>query len=266
MSVPPRIDAHTHVWPDNLAARALEGAFPELPRRGDGKVSSLAAALRAANVDAAVCLGVASESRHVAAVNRFSGSLPSPLIGFGSVHPRLNLDDVVADLHANRLRGVKIHPVLQQLGLDDPALRPLLDALSGEFVTVIHVGGGGPPNASDNCRPDQLRRLVRDFPRLEIIACHLGGYRMWEEAWDQVVGLPVHLDTSWPPGLAVLDPHRVVGLIERHGPERVVFGSDWPMADISAEVTAIQRLGLPQDQTEAIFGGNLERLLTKEVA
>jgi predicted TIM-barrel fold metal-dependent hydrolase len=256
-----RIDAHTHVWPDHLAERALDGAFPELPRRGDGKLASLQTSLQDAGIDAAVCLGVAVEARQVGAANRFVASLPENVIGFGSVHPSLNAEDVLSDLRVNHLRGVKIHPIVQDFRLDDPRLRPILDALSGEFVTVIHVGGGGPLKSADNAHPDQLRRLVRDFPRLNIIACHFGGYRMYQEALDCVVGLRVYLDTSWPPGLATLDARRVTNLIERHGPDRVVFGSDWPMADIRTEVLAIEQLDLPEEQTDAILGGNLQRML-----
>jgi uncharacterized protein len=260
MSTTPRIDAHTHVWPDHIAAQALNGPFPELPRRGDGRIASLQGALRDAGVDMAVCLGVAAEARHVGAVNRYVATLPANVIGFGSTHPSLRPDDVVSDLRANHLRGVKIHPIVQRFGLDDPGLQPILDAMSGEFVVVIHIGDGL-PGSGRNCHPEQLQRLVQDFPRLEIVACHLGGYRMYQEAREFAVGLPIYLDTSWPPGLAALDPNQVVQLIQQHGPDRVVFGSDWPMANITSEIEAIEQLGLPAEQNDAILGGNLQRLL-----
>jgi predicted TIM-barrel fold metal-dependent hydrolase len=261
-----RIDVHTHVWPDALAKRALTGAFPELPQRGDGRVASLQTALTEAGVDAAVCLGVAGDLKHVRAVNRFAGSLPAPLIGFGSVHPGVDPTELIDDLRAHRLRGVKIHPVVQGFALDDDRLRPILDALSGEFIAVIHIGGGGSDRVAGFASPDKLRRLVNSFPRLDIIACHFGGYRMWESAYPQVVGLPIFLDTSWPPSLAALEAHRVVALVQRHGPERIIFGSDWPMADIGEELAAVESLGLPAWQLDAIVGGNLQRLLAlKEV-
>lgn len=264
MSVTVRMDCHTHVWPDKIAAQALAGAFPELPRRGDGRVTSLQGALDDAGIDAAVCLGVANEARHVAAVNRFAGSLPAGLIGFGSVHPTLDPDVIVRDLRSNGLKGVKIHPIVQGFGLDDPALQTILDALQGEFAVIMHVGGGGAEHADHACGPEQLRRVVQDFPRLDVIACHFGGYRMLDAAEDVVVGLPVYLDTSWPPGLATLEPGRIAALVQRHGPDRIIFGSDWPMADIAAEVAAIERLGLPPWQIEAILGGNLQRMLAAE--
>jgi uncharacterized protein len=87
---------------------------------------------------------------------------------------------------------------------------------------------------------------------------------MLDEAEDTVVGTDVYLDTSWPPTLATLDPQRIRRLIERHGPDKVIFGSDWPMADPTAEIAAIRALGLSDDDTEAVLGGNLARLLGLE--
>jgi predicted TIM-barrel fold metal-dependent hydrolase len=58
-----------------------------------------------------------------------------------------------------------------------------------------------------------------------------------------------------------LRPARVRELIRRHGAERVVFGSDWPMTDPGAEVRAIDALGLSDDETKSVLGGTLARVL-----
>src|SRR5690606_22562066 len=122
------------------------------------------------------------------------------------------------------------------------------------------VGAAG-SDPGDRCTPETLATLVREFPRLDLIACHFGGYRMFERATDAVCGLPVYLDTSWPPGLATLDPAVVRDRIRKHGAERVVFASDWPMADQAAEVESIHRLGLTDEETASVLGGNAARLL-----
>jgi hypothetical protein len=79
-----------------------------------------------------------------------------------------------------------------------------------------------------------------------------------------MVGSRAILETSWPPSTAGLDQERVRAIIERHGPDRVVYGSDWPMTDPAAEIAAIRALGLPADQEAAILGGNLAALLGLE--
>jgi hypothetical protein len=255
------IDGHTHVYPDAVAKRAIGGAPGDLKRYGDGTVGSLTEVMAASGVDRSVCLGVANTPERVDNANRFAGSLdPARFVGFGSVHPGLTPEENVAGLRANGLRGAKVHPMFQDLRLDDPRLLATLDAMSGEFAAIIHVGAaGGDPG--ERCTPAMLAEIVRQFPRLDLIACHFGGYRRFEEAVETVVGLPVHLDTSWPPSLAGLAPERVRAVIEKHGPERVVFASDWPMADPAAEIEAVRALGLSDDDTDAVLGGNLARLL-----
>ena len=137
----------------------------------------------------------------------------------------------------------------------------MLDALRGEFPAIIHVGAGKDDSINARCTPPMFVALAKQLPGMDLIACHYGGYLMLDEAEDTVVGTDVYLDTSWPPTLATLDPQRVRRLIERHGPDKVIFGSDWPMADPTAEIAAIRALGLSDDDTEAVLGGNLMRLL-----
>lgn len=256
------VDAHTHVWPDAIAARALAGSVSDLERFGDGRVDTLIAQMDAAGIDRSVCLGVANSGNAVEAANRFAGSLDRErLIGFGSIHPDLSPEENVASLRRNGLTGAKSHPLFQHYSLDDPRLLAVLDALRGEFAVIVHVGPAGDDSGA-GCSPAMIRDIARQLPGLALIACHLGGYRVLDEAEDSVVGLPgVYLDTSWPPSIATLDAKRVRATIERHGPERVLFASDWPMADPAAELAAVESLGLPADVTRGILGDNLVRLL-----
>lgn len=254
------IDGHFHVWPDAIAKRALGNPSAELKRFGDGTVGGAAAVLDAAGIDRAVCLCIANVAKHVESVNRFAGELdPERFIGFGTIHPDLPVERNLASLRENGLHGVKVHPLFQGFALDDPGLWEILEALQGEFPIIVHVGHGG--EGSERCTPAMLHDLAARFPRLDVIACHFGGYKLLDEAEEQVIGLPVYVDTSWPPGLGSIDPDRVRKLIDRHGPERVIFASDWPMAEPAADLAAVRALGLPAEDEAAVLGGNLERLL-----
>jgi predicted TIM-barrel fold metal-dependent hydrolase len=259
------IDGHVHVWPDHVAQKALSTPSDDLVRYGDGTVSSVLAAMDAAGVDRAVSLAVAPTGDRVDSANRFAGSLDTErFIGFGSIHPDLSVEENLTALRAHGLRGAKVHPLYQGYGLDDRRLWEILDTMQGEFVVIVHVGEGDSPESNSRCTPQMLRDLALGFPRLDLIACHFGGYRQLDQVEEIIVGLPVHVDTSWPPGLWSLDRSRVRKLIGSHGPERVVFGSDWPMSDLAANIAAIEALGLAADDTSAILGGNLARLLRLE--
>jgi hypothetical protein len=258
------LDVHAHVWPDSAAQRALANSIDDLHHYGDGKVAGLLASMDAAGVDKTVCLGVAITPDQVEKANRFLGALDRDrLIGFGSVHAGLGPEENVAALRENGLVGAKVHPLFQGYGLDDPRLHETLTLMEGRFAVIIHVGAGKDPQTNRGCTPQLLAALVERFPRLDIIACHFGGYRMLDEAQDTVIGLPVYIDTSWPPSLSELDAERLRGMIERHGAERVLFGSDWPMACQKDEVAAVRALGLSPAHEHAVLGGNLERLLQR---
>jgi predicted TIM-barrel fold metal-dependent hydrolase len=256
------IDGHIHVWPDKIATRALGQPTPGLRRFGDGTADSAAAALEAAGIDRGICLAVADAPERLEAANRFVGSLnPDRFIGFGSVHPGRTPEENVASLRQNGLRGVKIHPLFQGYALDDRGLWKVLEVLQGEFVAVFHVGPERQGEDDRRATPRMIRDIHEAFPRLDIVAAHLGGYHVMDEALEEIVGLDVHLDTSWPPGIASAGPARVRALIERHGTDKVVFATDWPMANPATEVESIRALGLPDKDTDAILGGNFMRLL-----
>ena len=258
------IDAHCHVWPDHIAPKVLASRPAGMDAHHDGTLAGLTRTLDAAGIDRAMTLAVAGVAKNVARTNEFIGTVPRDrFIPFGTVHPGLSIEDNLASLRDNGIRGVKLHPLYQELSLGDPAVHDLLRALAEDGVAVItHAGSGGDPAANERGAPRHLRTIIDTIPSLRLIACHYGGYRVIDEGEKFVVGAPrVILETSWPPRLADFDPARLRAIIARHGADRVVYGSDWPMADPAAEVAAIRALGLPAADEDAILGGTLARFL-----
>ena len=174
----------------------------------------------------------------------------------GTVHPDLSVEENLRHLKDNGIVGVKLHPLFQDLSFDDPRVLELLAALSDEGMPVVaHVGAGDDHAANERGTPEKLRRIADSLPQLRLIACHYGGYHRLDDAEEHVVGSSVILETSWPPTMAVLDRERIVTLIRKHGADRVVFGSDWPMTDPGAEIAAIRELGLTQEEQQGVLGG-----------
>jgi uncharacterized protein len=260
------IDAHAHVWPDRIAEIALSAnRLPELVARGDGTVGGLTDDMSRSGVSVSCCLGIANEARHVDRVNEFVSDLVAPgRIGFGTVHVDLSPEENVASLRRHGVTGVKIHPLFQDFALDDPRLWAILEAIGSEFAIITHVGAGGTPRANSLSSPRMIRDIVKQFPDLRLMACHFGGYKILDDAEELLGGVDVVLETSWPPSLATLQPDRVRRLIQRHGAERVVFGSDWPMTSPTEEIQAIDRLGLGDDEVKSVLGGTMARLLGVE--
>jgi predicted TIM-barrel fold metal-dependent hydrolase len=257
------IDAHCHVWPDHIAATVLAGRPADLDARHDGTMAGLGRTMDEAGIDRALCLGVAHAARTVQRTNEFIGSVDrTRFVPFGTVHPELSPAVNLKSLQDNGIGGVKLHPLFQDLSLADPRLVDIAEALAEAGITVItHVGAGGDADANDRGSPRSLRTLLDAVPGLRVIACHFGGYHRLDEAEELLVGSRAVLETSWPPSTAGLDPARVREIIARHGADRVVYGSDWPMTDPAAEIAAIRALGLPPEDEAAILGDNLATLL-----
>jgi predicted TIM-barrel fold metal-dependent hydrolase len=257
------LDAHCHVWPDHIAAQVLASRPSDLDPVHDGTVAGLLRTMDAAGIDHAMCLGVAAVARTVQRTNEFIGSVDRRrLTPFGTVHPELPVEVNLKSLRDNGIRGVKLHPLFQDLSLADPRVIDLLRALADDDVTVItHAGAGGDAAANQRGTPAALRAALDAVPELRLIACHFGGYHQLDDAEELVVGSRAYLETSWPPRLGDLDAERIRSLIRRHGADRVVFGSDWPMADPAAEVASVRALGLAEHEVDAILGGTLAGIL-----
>ena len=221
--------------------------------------------MAAGGVDQAVVLGIADEARHVDGVNRFVARCKAEgFFGFGTVHPDVSVEQNMASLRANEVRGVKLHTLFQGFALNDPRMYELYEAFGSEIVVIAHVGSGGDRAANQRGTPAMIRDIVKTFPALRLVCCHFGGYHQLDDAEALLLGLDIYLETSWPPSLAEIAPSRVREIISKHGSDRIVFGSDWPMADPAAEIAAVKALGLRDDAVEDILGRNFLRLLAAE--
>lgn len=257
------IDAHCHVWPDHIAPKVLAGKPAGLDPVHDGTIDGLRRTMDAAGIDRVLCLGVATTARTVERTNEFIGSVDrSRFVPFGTVHPDLSIEANLASLRDNEIAGVKFHPLFQNASLSDPRIVDLFHALAEiQMVIITHVGAGGDDDANDRGAPRSLRSILDAVPDVKVVACHFGGYHRLDEAEQCIVGSSALLETSWPPRMAELDPQRVRTIIRRHGADRVVFGSDWPLADPAAEIASIRSLGLEPAEERGILGGNLAQLL-----
>jgi predicted TIM-barrel fold metal-dependent hydrolase len=257
------IDAHAHIWPDHIAAQVLAAKPVGLEPVADGTVTGLLRAMDQASIDMSCALAIANVARTVARTNEFVGGLDrSRLVPFGTVHPDLSVAENIRLLEDNGIRAVKLHPIFQQLSLVDPRVIEIMQALAErDFAVLTHAGAGGDAAATGRGAPSNVAALVVAVPDLTLIACHFGGYHLLDDAERELVGRRLVLETSWPPTVGALDGDQVATIIRAHGPDKVVFGSDWPMADPAAEMKAIRSWGLSAPDEAAVLGGNLARLL-----
>lgn len=258
------IDAHAHIFPDKIAARASKGIedFYDIPVSYDGSLSSLLELGAEGGIEAFLVQSVATVPQQVRAINNFiadcAARYPRRLIGFGALHPALSdqeLQEETEYILSLGLHGVKLHPDFQQFAIDDPAALRIYDLLQGRLPLLIHTGD----YRYSWSHPARLARVLREFPRLDVIAAHFGGWSQWKEAEEELAGKRVFVDTS--SAFYQLPRETARRLIATFSSERVLFGSDYPMWNPGKEKERLFSLGLSDGELERICSGNLLELL-----
>lgn len=260
------IDFHTHCFPESLAPRAMD----VLKRRAgmmftftDGTARGLVSALRRGDADTGVVLNIATNPRQEHSVNDFALSLLDVpgLIPFGSVHPDSpNREAELERLAAAGIKGVKFHPDYQDFFVDEERMLPLYRKIASlGLITVFHAGSdiGCPPPY--HCTPERLARVLPAFEGTPVIAAHWGGLDCVEDTLKYLCGTEVFLDTSFSFG--TIPPCLAQRIIERHGAQRIVMGTDLPWNSVEQILGYIDCLGLSPEESEKITGGNACRLL-----
>jgi hypothetical protein len=175
----------------------------------------------------------------------------SCFIGLGTMHPDLdNIDSEIDRIISMGLRGIKLHPDFQEFNIDDESMMPIYGAAAGKLPILIHMGD----EVKTSSRPKRLARVLDLFPDLTVIAAHLGGYQMWDESLEYLAGRNVYFDTS--SSLFCLDKEKAVEIIRRHGVEKVLFGTDYPMWTHEDELERFDNLGLSEDERRLILYKN----------
>ena len=181
------IDIHTHIYPDYVARKAAASIrkFYELDTQEmDGTVGTLLERGDAAGIDRFVILPVSLQASRTRHINDFIleqvASQPR-FLGFGTIHAAMEgITDEVQYIMENNLRGIKMHPDSQVFAIDDERLFPAYEMLQGNIPVILHMGD----KRYDYSHPERLRRVLDNFPRLQVIAAHFGGYGMYETAYE----------------------------------------------------------------------------------
>ncbi len=261
------IDVHTHAFPDQLAPHALEKLNDTVPDDAravlDGTVGGLLASMDRTGVDRCVICSIATAPKQADPILRWSLEIASErVIPFGSVHPDCaDPAAAVRRIAAAGLKGIKLHPLYQGFAADEARLWPLYAAVEeAGLVLVMHSGRDiAFPPGDERASPRRMLRLHRAFPRIPLVAAHMGGWRQWDEALAVLAGTDVYLETSYSIGLCAAAT--IEALRARHPAERILFGSDSPWRE-QGEALALVRAAWPEPARQAaVLGGNAQRLL-----
>ena len=256
------IDFHTHIYPCKIAAKAAKAIadFYNAPVVYNGLVEELLKSGSKIGVDKYVVHSAASTASQVESINNFIASQVnehSEFIGYGTMHPAYeNYEAELQRLKDLGLRGVKFHCDFQKFQADCDDMDKIYDTCANMKLPIIFHAGD---SRYDFSGPARIAHVLEKHPNLTVIAAHFGGYTEWDKACEFLLGKNVYFDTSSTLWKLPLDKASM--MIKKHGYEKILFGSDFPMWDHADELSRFNMLDITEKERKAILGENAARLL-----
>lgn len=258
------IDFHTHIFPDHLAKRAVHALEQEANERAflDGTLADLRRSMQRHGIEHCVIASIATKPEQFEPMLQWSKTLRAKdIVPFLSVHP----DDPLCIERVKRIqqegfKGIKLHPYYQEFVLDDPCLRNLYEAISDAgLILLVHTGFDIAFERVRRCDPRRVMNVRRDFPDLNLVATHCGGWDDWDAVEKHLLGKPVLMDMSYSRN--VMGEARFRHILNTHPADYLVFGSDSPWADQGQAMADLVQAVTDTDRLGKILYGNAARLL-----
>ena len=256
----PVVDAHSHIYPNKIAAKAARSVsdYYTLPLFGEGTAEHLLGAVDRSPVTHFLVHSVALKPSNVETINSFIAQQCEEhpeFIGFATMHQ--DYPDMEAEI--NRaielgLHGVKLHPDTQECNIDDPRFMQLYEIIEGRLPLTLHTGD----YRRDFSHPRRLKKVLKAFPNLVVDAAHLGGWSIYDIGYDWLHNENCYVDTS--SCALLLGARRLREFINLYGPDRVMFGSDYPLFDPADELRILfDGSGISQEVYAKVTWKNVER-------
>ncbi|MCM1232930.1 MAG: amidohydrolase [Ruminococcus flavefaciens] len=273
------IDFHVHTFPEKIAPRALNklSQSSDMKYYLNGTLQDLRSSMQAAGVTHSVLLPVATSPSQYETINRTALTInemqaETGILSFGALHPEnANYQKIIRELFAHGVRGIKLHPVFQGVYLDDIRnLRIIACACEYDMTVTVHAGFDISFPGQDYATPKHILPVIEQLQPQKLILAHMGAWGCWDEIESDLAGANVYFDTSF--SLTPIEHlnhqleeqlslEQFCRIVQKHGAERIIFGSDSPWSSQRDSVSAVQKSGLSEAEQKLIFSENACRLL-----
>ena len=257
------IDVHTHVFPEKIAVRAADNIvdYYGIPRQGNGTPEGLIEGAKGFESIRFIISSAALRPDRAEIGNSYLLELArcdSRFVPLASFHIGMGFDAAVAELERAKAlgaKGIKLHPDFQHFSIDNPeAIEIYKECARMKLPILFHVGD----TKSDLSQPKQILTVCEKVPELTVIAAHMCGYSVWEEAEKYLIGTPVYTETS--EARLGMDARGLYRLAEKHGIDRVMFGSDYPLWNTSYAYDGVEECGFSEEEKSLIYSENAKKV------
>ena len=171
-------------------------------------------------------------------------------------------------LKAKRIFGVKLYPGYQHFYPSDKRCIPIYKICSRYRVPVVFHSGDTLGTSEERphvkyAHPIHIDEVAVDFPDLTIVMAHLGNPWLVDAAeviyknknvYADISGLVVGTSLKSPYG--VLMKKRIEELVAYAGGDKLLYGSDWPLASMKEYIQFAKSLKISTKDRERMFAKN----------
>ena len=204
------------------------------------------------------------------AILEFAAANPDIAIPFISVDPTRGASAVAEArrlIATGAVRGLKLHPPLQQFFANDPIAYPLYEVFAEARLPVLfhtgHSGIGTGMRAGGGVRlkygnPMLIDDVAVDFPDMPIILAH-PSFPWQDEAISVCLHKPqVYIDLSgWSPKYFSPTLVQYANTLLKH---KVLFGSDYPWITPDRWLADFEKIAIRDDVRPLVLKANAARL------
>lgn len=278
------IDFHTHTFPEALAERAVNKLAKSARAKNylNGTLDALRSSMQEAGVDYSVLLPVVTKPAQQQDINSLAMEINSHfdetgLISFAGIHPdNEDYRQILRQCAANGIKGVKLHPIFQEVYLDDIRyLRIIECACENDLIILVHAGYDISYPQRAYASASHIIPVLEQVKPNKFVLAHMGGWLCWQEAEDYLIGRDIWLDTSFsllpirpapgtlrtPEENPPLGMEQFLRMVRNHGAHRILFGTDSPWSAQKESIEVLKDSGLTACELSAILGENAAKLL-----
>ena len=261
------IDAHCHIYPDKIASRAVCGTdtFYGLNSVYNGTANELINKGNEVGIDKFIVQSVATTPEQVKSINSFIAASVNnsngKFVGLGTLHPdSKDLKGDIDYLLELGLKGVKLHPDIQQFKIDDYRCLKIYELCEKYNLPILmHTGD----SRYDYSNPNRMLPILKIYNNLTFVGAHMGGWSVWDDAVEKLSGIDnFYVDCS--SCFYFIGKDRVKRLVEKYGANRVLFGTDYTMWDYTSELESFFSMGLDESEIMSILNMNAKKVFNLE--
>lgn len=168
-------------------------------------------------------------------------------------------------------KGIHVYPHWFGVPINDRTYWPIYAKCCELGLPItLQVGRQSPRSGGKLCaRPQWIEEAAFDFPELTLIGLHIGvpmDYEMTSAAIGHenvYIIADAHPPSTWSKHFVDYIAQR--DFANRDGMQKVMWGTDWPVQNLTKSLEEARQLDIPQEAMDGLLGENAIRILKLDV-